>query len=517
MKTIHFFIDIRRHRGDSNFIIGLINRFLAGQPVLAAEWLVRPDQAGLIPPKSVIGQSEPNDQSWPNGIVIRIRQLSQSAMGGQEFMVLSYDGYLLNSAARLAYTDNLPVKTKHLGTLVKNSWTFLQTPEPVAAVPGVPVLAAGAAWDRRAAPPPSGVSKISPDEAVELMKTVLRRGEYFHRERAIPQKDIRVYMTAMDARAAKAPGDYESETLIRNIVERGQRERWLIRFERTPGKSGTEMLYLEENQATAGTSTYPTELSASEPKGQKLGFSEANNQPNGESQEVIATAPLGAKSEETHEADSRKRIAKGNLPERTALMERAIQDEKIGSLTETRKYFFDAVESILKDKGEETLIVSHLFSRAENVAKNRADEAGYSAEQKWGIAKRCMQRLMIRSGALLAERDGEKVSIFEGFGDESAVVCDLSPDFRMMCTALMAETVIQKLGKLHFKDDYFYLGMALFRRGKMNMVDSESLRIEVDRVLVYLLNKRRIELVGSEIRIAKHSPPGTDRLRVVGT
>src|SRR5882672_8173416 len=54
-----------------------------------------------------------------------------------------------------------------------------------------------------------------------------------------------------------------------------------------------------------------------------------------------------------------------------------------------------------KNKGEEVLVVSHLFSRVENMARNRADENGYVAEQKWGIAKRCIQRLLIRSGALI--------------------------------------------------------------------------------------------------------------------
>jgi len=80
----------------------------------------------------------------------------------------------------------------------------------------------------------------------------------------------------------------------------------------------------------------------------------------------------------------------------------------------------------------------------------------------------------------------------------------------------MAETIIRRLGKIHFKDDYFHLGMALFRRGWMNMVDSESLRVEADKVLAYLFNKGRIELVGSEIRLAKQPALVQDRIRVAG-
>ena len=145
-------------------------------------------------------------------------------------------------------------------------------------------------------------------------------------------------------------------------------------------------------------------------------------------------------------------------------------------------------------------------------------ETGYAAEQKWGIARRCIQRLAVRSGALMAERGGEQVCIYEGLGDESTPVCDLSPDFRMVCFAYMAETIIRRLGKIHFKDNYFCLGMTLFRRGKMNMVDSESLRIEADKVLAYLFSKGRIELVGNEIRLAKQSSAfAADRLRVVGS
>src|SRR5204862_1222553 len=107
---------------------------------------------------------------------------------GLELMVLSYDGYLLNSAERLSYSDNLRVKTKHLGDVMKNSWTLQQTGGPVQGVPGMPAPTAFATGDRRAGLPPSGAPRITVDEAIELMKTILRRGEYFHRGRAIPQK-----------------------------------------------------------------------------------------------------------------------------------------------------------------------------------------------------------------------------------------------------------------------------------------------------------------------------------------
>lgn len=517
MKKIHFLIDIRRHRGDSNFIIGLINRFMADLPVVAVEWLVRTDQAVLVPREFTIGQADSNDPSWAAGIATRIRQLSQSGPEGLEYMVLSYDGYFLNAAERLAYSDNLRVKTKHLGDLMKNSWTLQQTGGPVQGVSGMPAPSAFTGG-RRAGSPPSGASMITLDEAVELMKSILRRGEYLHRGRAIPQKDVRVYMTAMDPRAAKVPGDFDSESLIRNIVTRGQREGWLVRFDRIAGKSGSEMLYLVENQVTPRIPIPQPQYSVVEAETPKPGLPEAAGLSIDAKQQVVdATVPETRAEAPIPVVEAPKKSAKENLPERTAIMEGAIQDEKIGSLSETRTYFLDAIESILKDRGDAVLVVSHLFSRAENMAKKRASETGYVAEQKWGIARRCIQRLAVRSGALITERDGEQVCIYEGLGDESAPVCDVSPDFRMMCFGHMAETIIRRLGKIHFKDDYFHLGMALFRRGKMNMVDSESLRIEADKVLRYLFDKGRIELVGNEIRLAKQPALVQERLRVVGS
>ncbi len=515
MKKIHFLLDIRRHRGDSNFIIGLINRFMADLPVVAVEWLVRMDQAALVPREFVIGQADFSDPSWAAGIATRIRQLSQSGQEGLEFVVLSYDGYLLNSAERLVYSDNLRVKTKHLGELMKNSWTLQQTGGPVQGVPGMPAPPANTSAGRKA--PPSG-APITVDEAVELMKSILRRGEYVHRGHALPQKDLRVYMSAMDHRAAKVPGDFDSESLIRNIVARGIREGWLVRFDRIAGKSGSEMLYLEDNQAANSTPITQPQHPALEVEAARPALVETMAPSTDPIPPAAKRAIPEVKAGATCAvAETPKKSTKDNLPERTAQMEAEIQDEKIGSLTETREYFLDAIESILKEKGDEVLVVSHLLSRAENMAKKRATETGYAAEQKWGIARRCIQRLVVRSGALMTTRGGEKVRIFEGLGDESTVVCDVSPGFRMVCFGFMAETIIRRLGKIHFKDDYFHLGMALFRRGKMNMVDAESLRIEADKVLVHLMNQERIELVGTEIRLVKQPAFGADRVRMIGS
>ena len=167
MKRIHLLVDIRRHRGDSNFIIGLINRFMASLPVVAVEWLVRPDQAAMVPSQSVIGQSDANDQSWANGIATRIRQLSQPGQEARNLSVLSYDGYLLNAAERLVYSDNLRVRTKHLGELMKNSWTLQQTGGPVSGGAGDAGAPAYSNRKPRAGYAVARYIRISMEEAVD--------------------------------------------------------------------------------------------------------------------------------------------------------------------------------------------------------------------------------------------------------------------------------------------------------------------------------------------------------------
>jgi hypothetical protein len=157
----------------------------------------------------------------------------------------------------------------------------------------------------------------------------------------------------MDSRAAKAHGDPESESLVRNIVAVGMREGWLVRFDRTPGKSGSEMLYLVENQQTESSPNSDPQNEIIDAESFKPEPPEAIVQWIDVNQPPVATPALEAKVEEVAPpVESPKKSAKENLPERTGLMEREIQDEMIGSLAETREYFWDAIESILKDKGE---------------------------------------------------------------------------------------------------------------------------------------------------------------------
>ena len=170
---------------------------------------------------------------------------------------------------------------------------------------------------------------ITLDEAVELMKSILRRGEYLHRGRAIPQKDVRVYMTAMDPRAAKVPGDFDSESLIRNIVTRGQREGWLVRFDRIAGKSGSEMLYLVENQVTPRIPIPQPQYSVVEAETPKPGLPEAPAYRSMPNSRWLMPPCLKLGRRRPFRWSRHRKSAKENLPERTAIMEGAIQDEKL--------------------------------------------------------------------------------------------------------------------------------------------------------------------------------------------
>src|SRR5947209_6002214 len=111
-----FTVDIRRHRGDCAFIVELVNRFCSGFSERTMEWLVRPDQAHLLPPASIIGEADQFDGTWAHRIRDRLAQHAQNGASGSTFWVLSYDNLVLIPAERLSL-PNVQIKTKHLGEL----------------------------------------------------------------------------------------------------------------------------------------------------------------------------------------------------------------------------------------------------------------------------------------------------------------------------------------------------------------------------------------------------------------
>src|SRR2546425_6507437 len=78
---------------------------------------------------------------------------------------------------------------------------------------------------------------LTVEEAEQLAKQVLRSGGYLSSEIALPQKDLRPKMTALDPRAARRFGDLASEMLITTLVDAGLQQGWLKRFRRVLGRS----------------------------------------------------------------------------------------------------------------------------------------------------------------------------------------------------------------------------------------------------------------------------------------
>ena len=246
MANTRIIADLRRHRGDSSFVIELVRRFASVYGAMTVDWVVRPDQANLLPPEHVIGQADSLDTSWSTRIRDCFVQMAQGDPGGS-FWALSYDNAVLAPCEQLKLTHGLQINSKHLGELISNSSELLARPPTSALAPAAPTrfgpMAAG--YAPRAIPPTfQPASTLSLAEGIELAKRVLLQGKHTSVESALRQTDLRPRMTFVDGRAAKQVGHFESEALISNIVDAGMQQGWLKRTRRTPGKTGTEVLYI---------------------------------------------------------------------------------------------------------------------------------------------------------------------------------------------------------------------------------------------------------------------------------
>jgi hypothetical protein len=89
MTPNRFVVDIRRHRGGSSFVIELVRRFCSENGATAVEWIVRPDQADLLPPAEIAAQGESNDIELASRIRDRVIGYAQSDPAGGLLWVLS--------------------------------------------------------------------------------------------------------------------------------------------------------------------------------------------------------------------------------------------------------------------------------------------------------------------------------------------------------------------------------------------------------------------------------------------
>jgi hypothetical protein len=469
MGRARIIADIRRHHGDSRRIISLVGSFASDQGA-DVEWLVRPDQAHLVPPGHIIGGADRYDVSWSTQIRERLKQHAQNDPGGS-FWVFSYDAVVRAEAESLK-SANVQVTVRSPAELIA------QASRQRRAYQLDPTARAFQSRD----------GNLTHEEAVELAKSALCRGSHFGPETALNQPSLRLRMAQLDSRANKRMGDRASEALITDVVGTGIREGWLTRFHRVPGKSGTEAVYLSEppepasHSRTAETAPaatpnpsldVPIRIDASKEIGEPLFSPEASSQ---------ATLP--------------KKHAN-----RATTFEQELSRARIGSMPESREFVLDAVETALHGNGGAPRNLVALFTTAAGLVQEKATGDGFSSEKNWPIALKCVQRLMLRAGVLV---DDQGKSISDQIGSASRRVVSLAPDFRRKCEAFLAEHILSRLGGISYDDDLYYLGLTLYRRGRERAVPPEDLTAKADELLTLMHADGRIEM-------------GTDRIIRVKT
>ncbi len=511
MGRDRFIVDIRRHRGDSNFIIGLVARYCSGFPDTTVEWLVRGDQAPLLQPDSILGQGDQFDGGWALRVSELLVRQAQNVAAGGTFWVLSYDNVFLSQAGRMTL-PNVTVRTMHLGELFKMGILRQSAVPPGYTTPrqaffGAPSLRPPGPLYATLAPmgirPPGAPATSAPltlTEAIDLAKRVLLTGGHTSRELALPQKELRPRMAYVDGRATKIPGDPASEALISSLVDQGLQEGWLKRFRYVPEKTGTEAVYLvvpEAERLAPLTPAFvlpaPKEHISTAPEAKSELSVPASPEPLQAHEPPMAVQPEEGELSVKGPSGQISAAVRKKHPNRATEFERQLSHARIGSMTETRGLFFDALESIVADAKDQPLLLPDLFSKAEAGARQQADAAGYAAEKNWRIAQRCIQRLMLWAGVLISDK--EQV-VSDTIGSNCRRIARLKDDFRRICEAYMAEYIISHLGRISYDDDPYYLGLTLYRRGGQNPVPAEDLKSKADELLSFLLEQGRIEMDG---------------------
>jgi hypothetical protein len=329
------------------------------------------------------------------------------------------------------------------------------------------------------------------EEAERLAKEVLRSGSYFSPEIALPQKDLRPRMTALDSRAVRRFGDPASETLITTLVDSGLQQGWLKRFRRVQGRTGTEMLYLVDNtQSVAGV---PRTIAAPDviPELPQIGATRsacANSELSGPSLEI-------SKSESVVVPQNAEGKPKKH-PNRATDFEAILSKSRIGAMPESREKAFEAVAAIITENKGSALPLLDLFTRAIARAKESSEREGYSVERNWSVVQMCMKRLMLWAGVLL-DQEGQPIS--DKIGSNAKEVSTLADDFRRICEAYLVEHLIEKSGGINYDDETYYIGLTIYRRGIERAVPADELKAKADLILAYLEETGRIYLDSNRI------------------
>jgi hypothetical protein len=446
MSRSRVFADLRKHRGDARNIVGLIENFASSKEA-DVDWLLRPDQAPLSPPGQVIGYSEQFDLTWATQVRDRIAQLAQNESGGS-FWVFSYDAAVRAETERLN-KNGISVTSRSPAELIAQA-SMQRMARSISTITESPRI------------PRSEFGTLTFLEAAEVAKKALRRGGHISRETALSQPSLRPRMVDIDSRARKSHGNPASEALITTIVNVGKQEGWLERFRRVDGQIGTEAVYLIE------PATVPPYVSLPETR-------RVENENRPDESPSNAREPIGPKKH----------------PNRATTFEQELSKLRIGSMPETRLMVIDAVESTLSSCEKEKPTLATLFAKSALLAQDEAARQEFTTERNWPIAVKCIQRLMLGAGVILDEHGSP---IRDTIGSASSRVCAIAPDSRRECEAHMAHAIIRRLDGISFDDDLYYLGLVLYRRGKVKAVSPEDLKSRADELLSFMQNSKRIEM-----------------------
>ena len=477
MRQDRVLVDIRLHRGDSRFIIELARRFSSGLAGATVEWVVRPDQAHLLPSDHIFANGDRWDANCTARIRDRLIQTAQSENPDGSLWVLSYDPAVLFEGRQLQSTGRR-VTAKDLAELIREGRSPRYSPynatPPTSNAPLTPV-------------------RLGVVEAIEIAKNALCRGNHLRPETALPQKDLRAAMAGLDDRAFKRADDPSSASLITDVVENGLQSGWLKRFRRVPEKTGTELIYLVE---VAGAQARAAELMPS---------------PASAAESALLIVEIGAQpTQPSADALDRAEPSRQRHANRATEFEATLQKARIGSLPETRCHFFDAMEAVIAGcSGDAGMMLPEFFSDVARRAQANAKDAGYTAEKNWGVAQRCIQRLTLWAGVLM----GATGSIEDKIGCNSTRVVRLDPNFRRNCEGFLAMYVIRQTGGISYDDDPYYLGLLLYRKGQQKAVSAEELKAKADQLLTFLYDGGQIEMDLDRRIVAADKPK--QRLSVV--
>jgi hypothetical protein len=100
MGRNHVVADIRRHRGNSHFIVELVHQFCSRLEGATTEWVVRPDQAHLLPSGPILLEADEFDASVASRLRERLIVNGRGEFDGSLWL-LSYDNNVLQSAINI--------------------------------------------------------------------------------------------------------------------------------------------------------------------------------------------------------------------------------------------------------------------------------------------------------------------------------------------------------------------------------------------------------------------------------